>query len=106
MSILERVKIRLADEDVSEPLLDEFILTAKDRITLRVGADEYPEKLDSITVDVAVKVYRRQYHEGISSENVDGTVTSSFIDDILDEYSAEFNSYRAKNDSKTEVKFI
>lgn len=107
--ILERVKTRLPDEP-NDNLLNELIDTAKDRICLRLGVDEIPDLFNSICVDVVIKLYRRQYYEGISSESAD-TLNTSFVNDVLSEYDNEFDKYikdKEKNEQKLarKVKFI
>lgn len=91
--ILRRVKLRLVDvTEPNEDNLRELVTSAIDRVNLRVGDDTLSSKLSTIAVDVSVKMYRRLYFEGISSENAD-TLSTSFVDNILDEYSAEFSAY-------------
>lgn len=104
MTILERVKVRLGNEVVADDVLNELIATAKDRLTLRLNVEELPNQFASIVVDVVVKMYRRTYYEGISSENA-GNISTSFVDDVLSEYAAEIESYR-KAHKIGMVKFI
>ena len=105
--IINRVKTRFRGEEVDDELLQELVVTAKDRIKLRVGVDEFPPALDSIAVDVTVKAYRRKYFEGVSSENAD-SISTTFVEDILKEYSIELDAWKEKNESggKTMVKFL
>ena len=100
--VLERVKIRLADDQVKDAVLEDLVTTAQDRICLRVGAPEFPEALASIAVDVAVKLYRRQYYEGISSESA-AELNTSFVEDVLAEYDDELASYRRRLDEEKEL---
>ena len=44
-------------------------------------------------MDAVVKMYRRTYYEGISSEGV-ANISTSFVEDILDEYAEEIARYR------------
>lgn len=101
MFLLERLKDRLGDEAIAQDneqealdrrLLD-YIQTVSDRIALRVGAPELPNSLESVAVDAAVKMFRRFCYEGISSEN-DGGVSVNFVEDVLNEYAAEFEAYK------------
>lgn len=101
--MIDRLKARLQGEDVSDELLNEVINTAKDRVTLRVGDKTYPSSLDSITVELALKMYRRLYFEGLASESVDG-ISQSFIQDIMQEYEAEFKQYIKSKAKK--VRFV
>lgn len=105
-TIASRARVRLMDDSVSDDMLNEYVQTATDRICLRIGADEVPKLFESIAVDVIVKMHRRSFYEGISSESAD-TLTTSFVDDLLDEYDGEFQTYkdRMKNQGE-EVMFI
>lgn len=107
--ILTRVKVRLnTDVGLSDELLNELITTAVDRIALRIGADEIPPQFVSIAVDVCIKMYRRMYYEGIKDEGAD-TIRTSFIDDILSEYTMELNTYKDKisvQENKDVVRFL
>lgn len=98
-SIAERARVRLLDDSVTDDMLSEYAQTATDRICLRLGVDEVPKLFESIAVDVIVKMHRRSFYEGISSESAD-TLSTSFVDDLLNEYNEEFQSYkdRMKNE--------
>lgn len=106
MSILERVRIRINDDTIKDDLLNEYITTATDRVNLRFGVNTLPNVLESIVVDVVMKMHRRMYYEGIASEGAD-TLSTSFVDDILAEYTEELNTYKdsLKNTSKV-VRFL
>lgn len=97
-AILDRVKLRLPEED-NTSLLGEYVDTATDRIKLRLGEDNLPSLFESICVDVVVKLYRRQYYEGITSESAD-TLNTSFVNDVLSEYDNEFDTYIKNKDKK------
>lgn len=107
--MLERVKLRLEGETVSDEVLSELIQTITDRLILRLGASDLPETFNSIVVDATVKMYRRLYYEGIASENV-SNLSTSFIEDILNEYSAEISAWKERQansgENKRVVKFI
>lgn len=102
-ALLSRVKDRLGDEATApdgeqaalEARLLDYIKTVSDRICLRTGAPLLPQAFESIVVDAAVKMYRRFCYEGISSEN-DGGVSASFVEDVLNEYAADFEAYRRR----------
>ena len=51
-----------------------------------------PASFQAICVDAAVKIGRRTYYEGISTESVTN-ISTSFVDDILSEYEAEISGY-------------
>lgn len=90
--ILERVKVRLPDENNGE-LLQELVKSIMDRICLRIHENELPEVLASIATEAVVKVHRRQYFEGISDEWAD-SLKVSFFEDVLGEYEEEFNAFK------------
>lgn len=109
MTMKERVDIRLSGEQTEDALLEQYIDTAADRICLRLGTDSLPAAFETIAADAAVKMHRRRYYEGIRSEPSDSSVTISFVEDVLDEYAAEFAQYiQQQRDGDTErtVKFL
>ena len=83
MDMLERVRKRIPEDTVSDDDLQEYIDTMSDRLCLRLGLDILPRVFESICVDAAVKMYRRTYYEGISSEGA-ANMTTTFVDDILE----------------------
>ena len=91
--LLMRLKIRLPDTQLTDAQLTEYLTTMSDRLCLRLGADTLPPLFNSICVDATVKMVRRTYYEGISSEGV-ANISTSFVDDILDEYADEIARYR------------
>lgn len=95
MSVQERVRIRLQNEPgaENETLLTELCDLAASRICLRVREQTLPALLESIAADAVIKIWRRWTYEGIASENK-GTISTSFVEDILAEYGAEFDAYR------------
>lgn len=105
MEIVDRVQIRLKDENISSLELLEMINTIEDRICLRIGEKTLPEILGSVVADAVVKMYRRQNYEGISSEGA-GSISTSFVNDILEEYDAEFEEYKKQRASTRKVRFI
>lgn len=98
-SVLERIKLRLDTEQVDDDILNEYIQTITDRLTIRLKTDELPSVFNSIVVDATVKMHRRMYYEGISSENT-GSLSTSFVDDILKEYQTEIENYIDKQNSE------
>ena len=48
MDILQRVRIRITDPNVSDELLNEYIQTIMDRLCLRLGAETLPAAFDSV----------------------------------------------------------
>ena len=104
-----RVKIRLNNETVDGNVISELVKTVSDRLCIRMGEGELPSLFDSVCVDAVVKMYRRMYYEGIVSEGTDG-INTTFVDNILDEYSKEIEEYKAMKSntdgSKRVVKFL
>lgn len=102
MTVLDRVKIILADEEYNESRIRQYVDTVSARLCLRLGVDVLPLSFQSICADAVVKMHRRYYYEGISSEN-DGGVSASFVDDVLAEYEGEIQSYKSHSGA---VRFI
>lgn len=107
--ILSRLKIRLPDTKLTDDDLNEYLQTVSDRLCLRLGADTLPPLFNSICVDATVKMVRRTYYEGITSEAV-ANINTSFVDDILAEYAGEIEDWRdgqaASGNSKKVVTFL
>lgn len=104
--LLQRIRNRINDEAATTETLSEIAQTVSDRVCLRSGTTSVPDLFNSIVVDASVKLYRRTYYEGVSSENDDGT-TTSFVNDILEEYNAEFEQYKQNQSASTDViKFL
>lgn len=93
-AIKERIKKRMDGETFNEVIMDEIGQTVTDRLCLRLGVVEsaFPLLFQSIAVDACVKVWRKRYYEGISSENV-ANLSTSFIDDVLSEYTDEIETW-------------
>ena len=104
-TLLERVHTRLGYDESEKELVEDLILTATDRINLRVGEATLPPTLESIAVEVVIKLYRRQYYEGIDTEGSEG-ISTKFIADVLEEYDTELNSYISTKQSISKVRFI
>lgn len=94
MELIDRVLTRIPDnEGVSQEVLAEYIRTVSDRLCLRLGVEELPHIFESICADAVVKMHRRMYYEGISSESV-SNLSTSFVEDVLAEYADEISLYR------------
>ena len=96
-TILERLEIRLGN-DYDEAIVSEMAQTIEDRLVLRLRATHLPEVFQSVVVDATVKMFRRVYYEGISSEGA-ANINTSFVEDILAEYDDEITSWQAANAS-------
>lgn len=91
--LLQRLKIRLPNTKLSNDQLMEYLQTMSDRLCLRLGVETLPALFNSICVDATVKMVRRTYYEGISSEGV-ANISTSFVDDILAEYAGEIGDWK------------
>ena len=100
MGLIERVKNRLINKEISEDLIEELTQTVQDRVLIRINEDSLPSLFESIVVDATVKAINRTYYEGISSESV-SNLSTSFVEDILSEYDDEFNSYLANKSNSS-----
>lgn len=96
--LLTRLKTRLPDTQLTDAQLAEYLTTMSDRLCLRLGADTLPPLFGSICVDATVKMVRRTYYEGISSEGV-ANISTSFVDDILAEYAGEIDDWKKSTSS-------
>lgn len=94
MTILERVRLRIQDTtEAPDTQLQNYIETITDRLCLRLGTEALPSVFETICADATVKMWRRTYYEGISSEGT-ANVTTSFVEDILAEYEGEIQDYK------------
>lgn len=91
--LLNRLLIRIPGTHLTNGQLKEYLRTMSDRICLRLGAEALPAIFESVCVDATVKMVRRTYYEGISSEGV-ANISTSFVDDILAEYAGEINDWK------------
>ena len=97
VEILLRIRNRLSKEEgIDDSFLFEAITTIEDRLNLRLNSDVLPKRFESILVDAVVKLWRRQYYEGISTERID-MIQTTFVDNILDEYDKEIQSYNSQS---------
>ena len=107
--LLARLKIRLPQTELTETQIKEYIVTVSDRLCLRLGVDSLQPLFESVCVDATVKMIRRIYYEGISSEGV-ANISTSFVDDILAEYDIEILDWKSKpaagGNSGKVVKFL
>ena len=97
MYVYENARIRIPETEADSKTLMMYCDTVTDRLMLRLGVTELPESFERIAADAAVKMHRRCYYEGISSESMQGAaqLTTQFVEDILSEYQAEIDQYKA-----------
>ena len=91
--LLKRLKVRLPDTKLTNDQLIEYLSTISDRLCLRLGVQALPVMFNSICVVATVKMVRRIYYEGISSESV-SNLSTSFVDDLLAEYADEIGDWK------------
>lgn len=87
------------EEHPTDAAIEEMLRSVKDRILIRIGADELPEKAESIVVDVTVRALRLRGFEGSTSESSadGGSFSNSFIDDVLTGYETDLAMLRASS---------
>lgn len=92
-ALVSRVKARyLPDEALPEDAaIEEMLATVTDRLLIRLKADALPRLAESIAVDAAVKALRLRGYEGSTSESASdgGSMSDSFVDDVLSAYSED-----------------
>lgn len=95
MGVYEYSRVRITADECSDDILHLLCDTISDRLALRLGVDKLPETFERIAADASVKMFRRMYYEGITSESVQ-SINTAFVDDILKEYESEIESYIAR----------
>ena len=106
MELFDRLINRLPDTTLTDEQLREYLTTMNDRLCLRLGVETLPALFGSICVDATVKMVRRTYYEGISSEGVEN-IGTSFVDNILSEYADEISDWKtAQADSGNSNKVV
>lgn len=96
--VLEQARRLLDEEEItpSEAWLRHWSSTVCSRLCLRLHEQHLPDMFVSVAVDAVIKLYRRYFYEGVSSES-DGGVSVNFVEDILNEYAAEISEYNQRN---------
>lgn len=97
-TLVDRVKSRyLLDEAVPrDAAIEEMLRTVSDRLCIRLKVSSLPAVAESIAVDAAVKALRLRGYEGSVSESTGdgGSVSNSFVDDVLSAYSDDIQALR------------
>ena len=99
MGLTERARKRLSEGNIADDILPGYIDTMSDRLCLRLGTEELPKQFETICADAVVKMYRRTYYEGISSEGA-ANISTTFVDDVLSEYENEISLYRERQSNR------
>lgn len=102
MGVYSHARLRIPDAELDNELLLEFCETISSRLALRLGEEELPETFYLIGADAVVKMFRRMYYEGISSESMHAAtqMSTAFVEDILNEYQSEIDAYIATRGGK------
>lgn len=108
-SLENRIKVRFLDDEVkpNDEVIKEMITTIRDRLLIRLDANDLPDTANSLVVEASVKALRLRGYEGSTSESSSdgGSISNSFIDDVLSAYAEEINSlYRQVH--RAQIKFI
>lgn len=97
-ALVDRVKARyLPDEAMpGDSAIEEMIKTVTDRLLIRLKVDDLPRLAESIAADAAVKALRLRGYEGSTSESASdgGSMSNSFVDDVLSAYSDDIEALR------------
>lgn len=110
LELVDRVKLRYFDDEEipSDDVITEMLRTISDRIAIRMETTgELPDAAGSIVVDAAMKALRLRGFEGSTSESAadGGSLSNSFIDDVLASYSSEIESLK-RVANKSGIKFF
>lgn len=107
--LVDRVKLRYLEGEVvpDDAVIIEMLQTVIDRLTIRLKMMEPPETAGSIVIDAAMKALRLRGYEGSTSESAadGGSVSNSFIDDILSAYSEDIADLK-RSMHKGGIKFL
>lgn len=105
----KRVLLRFSDDEdkPADAVCGEFIQSIYDRLCILIDADTLPPRADSIVVDAAVRAIRQRGFEGMSSESASegGSVSNSFITNVLESYSDDIERLR-KSVHGAHIKFL
>ena len=109
-SLIARVKTRYLDGEAvpGDEVISEMLQAVIDRITIRMETTaELPDVAGSIVVDAAMKALRLRGYEGSTSESAGdgGSMSNSFIDDILSAYATDLAALK-RTMNKSGIKFL
>lgn len=97
---LERIKLRLGITNYEQDDLLMILLNdAINYMTVYIGIDDIPTKLEFIAEEVTVKRYRRLGSEGISNEKID-VLSTTYNTDDFSEYKSIMDIYINKTTNK------
>lgn len=100
-----RVAARLLEDEAApaQGAVEEMLSSAYDRVSIRLAPYPVPDAALTIVVEVAVKALRLRGYEGSVSESMGdgGSVSNSFVDDVLDAYENDLAALRRSLSSST-----
>ena len=108
--MLDKMKRLLGAEGTEErdELFSDLIEIASKRLKLLIGANDVPEQLEYIVVDVAIMRFNRIGSEGINHHTVEGELAIYAVDDFKP-YAADIQAYKASvgaDNGSYKVKFV
>lgn len=104
---MTRIKVRMGDETYDESIMRSLAVTIYERIMIRLGianSDAFPIVFVSVICDATIVMWRRRFFEGIKSENLNGYVSTQYVDDVLNAFEKDFDAWRAAHPSGTTAK--
>lgn len=108
-----RVNTRLLEDEAapSSEAVEEMLNSAHDRLSMRLAPYAVPAVAYTIVVEVAVRLLRLRGYEGSRSESLNdgGSVSNTFVDDVLDDYEDDIAALRrsfASSTGSAGVKFL
>ena len=103
--LLNRIKVLLGiSNNDNEELLIEIVELTKSKILNYINKSELPLELEFVLIELSVQRYNRIGSEGISSESVDGRITS--YDDDFNNYKVYLDDYIFKNSASKGFKLL
>ena len=111
---VKRLKTRLSGDETipSDEELQEIVTGLSERLMMRLRCNDLPTLAWSIVVDAGVKLVRRKFYEGISSESEGqtGSLSTSFFEQVLAEYEDDIAGLRdmlaAEDSADTSVPLV
>lgn len=105
--MLERLKLYLGiQSDSKDELLTDILTNTENQLKVMLSADDIPEELQFVLLEVAIRRYNRIGSEGMKSETVDGHKVDYNVDDFA-EYARVLVSYLPKGEWEMgEVTFL
>ncbi len=107
--LVKRVKVRYLDGEAvpADDVIEEMLNTVSDRLKIQIDANELPALANSLVVEAAQKCLRLRGYEGSTSESASdgGSISNSFVDDVLAAYSDDISALR-ESVHRASLKFL